>query len=226
MTSKQKIQKIVALIPLRGGSKSIPRKNIKVFAGKPLCYWACKVAVDSEHIDEVWVSTEDSEIKEVVLGFNLGVKVQDRPKELAADDSSTEGVMLHFAKEVPFDILVTLQATSPFTDSKDLDNALKEFDEKSFDSMVSGVLLKRFFWTPDGTPLNYNPLKRPRRQDFSGTVMENGAFYVTKRKILEDTKSRLGGKIGVFQMAEYTATEIDEPEDWARAEGIFKNLNI
>ena len=217
-------KKIVALIPLRGGSKSIPRKNIKLLAGKPLAYFALKAAADSKYIDEIWVSTEDKKIKDVVLGLGLGVKIIDRPEELAKDDSSTESVMLHFAKEIPFDILVTLQATSPFTTSKDLDSALKEFTKKDFDSMVSGVPTKRFFWTPEGRPLNYDPKKRPRRQDFTGSVMENGAFYITRREILEKTSSRLGGKIGVFQMLENSALEIDEPDDWKKAEKVLESL--
>ena len=216
-------KKIIALIPLRGGSKSIPYKNIKPMAGKPLAYFALKAAADSKYIDEIWVSTEDKKIKDVVLELGLGVKIIDRPEKLAKDDSSTESVMLHFAKEIPFDILVTLQATSPFTTSRDLDSALREFTKNGFDSMVSGVKTKRFFWTSEGRPLNYDPKKRPRRQDFDGSIMENGAFYITSREILEKTSSRLGGKIGVFQMPENSALEIDEPDDWEEAEKILKS---
>jgi len=174
-------KKIVALIPLRGGSKSIPYKNIKPLGGKPLSYWVCKAATEAELIDEVWVSTEDKKIKETVLSFGLGVKVIDRPKEFAQDDSSTESVMLHFAGTVPFDILVTIQATSPLTESEHLDHAIRKFVTEEYDSMVSGVTLKRFFWTHDGKPLNYEPVKRPLRQEWDGTVMENGAFYVTEK---------------------------------------------
>ncbi|MSU55036.1 MAG: acylneuraminate cytidylyltransferase family protein [Candidatus Taylorbacteria bacterium] len=218
--------KIVGLVPLRGGSKSIPYKNIKTLAGKPLCYWVLKAATDSKYIDEVWVSTEDKKIKDTVLSFGLGVKVIDRPAELAQDNSSTESVMMHFAKEVSFDILITIQATSPLTENQDLDLAIEQFVEGKMDSMVSGVQLKRFFWTHEGVPLNYNPLKRPLRQEWNGTIMENGAFYITKREILDTLKNRLGGKIGVFKMPEHTAVEIDEPEDWLfienRLSGHFK----
>lgn len=206
--------KIVALIPLRGGSKSIPNKNIKNLAGKPLCFWSLFSAINSKKIDEVWVSTEDKKIKKIVENFNLGVKIIDRPKELADDSSSTESVMIHFAEKVPFDILVTIQATSPLTSNSDLDSALKEFSEKNLDSMVTGVPTKRFFWSRDGKPLNYNPHLRPRRQDWNGSIMENGAFYITKRKILDEQKNRLGGRIGVYEMPEETAIEIDEPSDF------------
>ncbi|MBM3261441.1 acylneuraminate cytidylyltransferase family protein [Candidatus Kaiserbacteria bacterium] len=206
--------KIVALIPLRGGSKSIPYKNIKEIAGHPLAYWTCKAAKDSPRISEVYVSTEDSKIKEAVESLGLGIKVIDRPAEFAQDTSSTESVMLHFMESVPFDILVTLQATSPMTTGADIDKAFEQFERDNLDSMLTGVLSKRFYWTREGKPLNYDPMARPRRQDFAGTIVENGAFYITKRAILEQYKNRLGGKIGVYEMSEDTFVEIDEPADW------------
>ncbi len=211
-------KKIVSLVPLRGGSKSIPYKNIKEIAGKPLCYWALKAATDSKYIDEVWVSTDDKKIKDVVLSFNLGVKVIDRPTELAQDTSSTESVMSHFAEHVEFDILNLIQATSPFTTSEDLDIAIEQFERDGDDSLLTGVLYKKFYWSPSGVPLNYDYLKRPRRQEFEGVVNENGAFYLTKKEIFQKNKNRLGGKIGIFLMPEDKAIDIDEPSDWALAE--------
>lgn len=215
--------KIVSLVPLRGGSKSIPYKNIKEIAGKPLCYWVLKAASSSKYIDEVWVSTDDKKIKDVVLSFELGVKVIDRPAELAEDSSSTELVMLHFAEHVDFDILNLIQATAPFTTSGDLDNAIEQFKQEGDDSMLTGVLYKKFYWTPDGKPLNYDYLNRPRRQEFEGVVNENGAFYLTKKEILGKNKNRLGGKIGIFLMPEEKAVDIDEPSDWPLAEAVLKN---
>ena len=79
-----------------------------------------------------------------------------------------------------------------------------------------------FFWDERGIPINYNPLKRPRRQEFKGTLMENGAFYVTSKKILEQTECRLGGKIGFYEMPFETATEIDEASDWEIVANLLK----
>ena len=216
--------KTVVLIPLRGGSKSIPYKNIKDIAGKPLAFWTLHAAANSKYIDEVYVSTEDAKIKETILGLGLGPKVHviDRPMEFAQDTSSTEAVMLHFAENVPFDLLVTIQATSPFTTSEDLDTALEKFLAGGFDSMLTGVRYKKFWWTLDGKPLNYDYLKRPRRQEWEGVVNENGAFYITKREILDTVKNRLGGKIGIFEMPEDKAVDIDEPSDWIEAEKHLK----
>jgi CMP-N-acetylneuraminic acid synthetase len=217
-----KNHKIIALVPLRGGSKSIANKNIRKLAGKPLAYWALSAATGSKHIDEVWVSTEDAKIKKVVLGLGLKVKVIDRPIELAGKNSSTESVMLHLAKAVPFDVLVTLQATSPLTESKNIDRAIEELIEGEHDSLVTGVRVKRFFWEETGKPINYDPAKRPMRQNWKGVITENGAFYITKRKLLEQTQCRLGGKIKVFEMLPETELEIDEPHDWKRVAKLLK----
>jgi CMP-N-acetylneuraminic acid synthetase len=211
----------ITLIPLRGGSKSIPKKNIKSLAGKPLSAWTLEAAAASVHVGSVYVSTDSDEIAKVVQGLGLGVKVISRPAEFATDAASTESVMLHFMREVEFDVLVTIQATSPLLTAQDLDKAIAQFHEQQLDSMLSAVRTKRFFWNDDASPINYNPLHRPRRQNFTGTLMENGAFYITKKEVLERYHCRLGGKIGVYEMDESSAVEIDEPEDWERVERLL-----
>jgi N-acylneuraminate cytidylyltransferase len=222
---KKSSKKVVALIPLRGGSKSIPYKNIKPLNGKPLAYWVCKAALDSKHIQEVWVSTDDEKIKKAILKMNLGIKVIDRPAEFATDKASTESVMTHFAENVPFDVLVTIQATSPLTKSEHLNEAIEKLHAEKLDSLVTGVTVKRFFWGHDGKPHNYDPKNRPMRQDWKGVVMENGAFYITRKKILDEHKCRLGGKIGVYIMPDHTALEIDEPDDWKKITKLIKKRN-
>ena len=219
--SIQSHPRTLALIPLRGGSKSIPQKNIKILAGKPLCAWVLEAASAAARIDAVYVSTDCPEIAAVVRALGLGVQLIDRPTILASDQASTEGLMLHFIEYVPCERLVTIQATSPQLSSADLDAALVRFERDRLDSLLSAVRTKRFFWHDNGTPINYDPLHRPRRQDFGGTLMENGAFYITRSAILEKYQCRLGGRIGIHEMPEHSAMEIDEPEDWARVEALL-----
>lgn len=199
----------------------MPKKNIKPIAGMPLCSWTLDAAASSALIDTVYVSTDSEEIVDVVQGLGLGVKVIMRPAEYATDEASTEAVMLHFMNQVDFDVLVTIQATSPLLTAHDLDQALVKFQDQQLYSMLSAVRTKRFFWHDDATPINYDPLLRPRRQDFRGTLMENGAFYITRREVLQNHHCRLGGKIGIYEMDEATAVEIDEPEDWERVERLL-----
>src|SRR5215510_9468974 len=121
---------VVALVPLRGGSKSIPGKNIRDLAGKPMCAWVLEQALLASCIDRVFVSTESPEIAETVRRIDERIDVVERPSELAQDTSSTESVMLHFAGFVPFDCLFTIQATSPLTRAADLEAAFDQFQDR------------------------------------------------------------------------------------------------
>jgi len=220
------MEKIVALIPLRGGSKSIPQKNIRMIASKPLCAWVLEAAHNVLKIDEVYVSTDSYEIAAVVEKLGLGTKIIMRPEHLATDSSTTESVMLHFTEQVDYDILVTIQATSPLLRDVDLSNALELFSSEKYDSLLSAVRVKRFYWQDNGVAINYDPTNRPRRQDFSGTLMENGAFYISKRDIVLENECRLGGRIGIYEMPEQTAVEIDEPDDWDVVEKLLQSRTI
>lgn len=206
---------IIALIPLRGGSKSIPLKNIRLIAGKPLCYWVLEAAVKSGIFDRIIVSTDSEKIREEVSRFGFAnVLIDRRPAELSTDTASTESVMIDIMGKYQFDLLCTIQATSPLTEAADFTAAYDLFQKGNYDSLLTGVRSKRFFWNVDGSPINYDPLYRPRRQDFQGCIVENGAFYITKREILEKFSCRLGGKTGIYEMNETTYREIDEPADW------------
>jgi len=185
-----------------------------MIAGKPLCAWVIEAASQVKEIDEIYVSTEDKEIAQIVKAINPNIKIIDRPPELATDEASTESVMLHFARFVKFDVLITLQATSPLTTPEDIRNGLDKFFSENLNSLLTGVRCKRFFWTEECEPVNYDYKRRPRRQDFKGWIMENGAFYITDYETLIKNKCRLGGKIGILEMSPINAFEIDEPDDW------------
>ena len=132
--------------------------------------------------------------------------------------------MLWFVKENPCDVLSLIQVTTPTVTPDDFKLAYKQFQLEDSDSLVTGVPFQRFIWKKAGVPINYDPVHRPRRQDFNDNVMENGSFYFTKTTILEKFNSRLAGKISVYVMKNETAIEIDEPEDWQEAENAFKKL--
>jgi N-acylneuraminate cytidylyltransferase len=215
----------VALIPARGGSKGIPRKNIRPLAGRPLIYWTCRAAQDCPQIDTVYVSTDDAEIEAAVRGLNLS-KVQPiaRAPETATDTASTESVLLDFAQRLDFDRIVLIQATSPLLRAADLDAGC-ELLHRGFDSVLSVVRQKRFLWERHaergGVPINYDYRSRPRRQDFDGQLVENGAFYITTRERLLAERCRIGGKIGLVEMPEETYIELDDLHDWHIVEALL-----
>lgn len=217
---------VVAFIPARGGSKSIPLKNIRLFCGKPLIYWNLKAINDVNKIDKVVVATDSDQIEETVNSFKLSkVEVYRRLPKNATDTSSTESVMLEYLEQSGLeneDTFLLVQATSPLTTTEDFTKALEQYDLGNIDSLLSGVNIKRFFWNKDGSPKNYDFRSRPRRQDFDGEFMENGAFYINRVQNIIKDKNRLSGKIGLFEMPEYTAIEIDEPDDWKMAEHLMR----
>ncbi len=212
----------IAFIPLRCGSKSIPFKNIKEFCGKPLVYWNLKAIEESKLIDIVYVATDCEEVVAEINKFNFSkVVLYKRDEENARDTSPTEDVMIEFLtknKQNDEDLFLLVQATSPITQSYDFDNAIMQLKDSDKDSLLTVVNEKRFFWNSDGTPLNYDYKNRPRRQDFEGLYLENGAFYINKIKNILKDNNRLSGKIDLYIMNDYTSIEIDEPLDWNIAE--------
>lgn len=211
--------KTIAFIPVRGGSKSIPLKNIKIINGRPLVYWTVLAAVECREIDKVFVSTDSTVIKETVESFGFDkVEVVSREESTATDTASTESAMLEFAERYEFENMILIQATSPLLTSEDLRKGLEMFALPQYDSILSVVRQKRFVWkeNEDGiaSPVNYDVFNRPRRQEFDGYLVENGAFYISSRKGLLQTGNRISGNIGVVEMREETYFEIDEPSDW------------
>jgi N-acylneuraminate cytidylyltransferase len=220
----------VAFIPVRGGSKSIPLKNIREIAGRPLVYWTANAACGCDDIDIVYISTDCERIKETVESFGLEkVKVIGRSKESASDTASTESVMLEFANQYEFDNIVLIQATSPLLTEKDLNKGFELYKLPDTDSVMSVVRQKRFHWKVDengyAAPLNYDPFNRPRRQEFEGYLVENGAFFITGKSRLLESKNRISGNIRVYEMDESSYFEIDEPSDWIIIEQLLKNRN-
>ena len=133
--------------------------------------------------------------------------------------------MLEFAEKYIFDYIYLIQATSPLLRAEDLSAGWKKFIETGADSLLSAVPQKRFIWKRDGAlvrPDNYDPAKRPRRQDFDGFLTENGAFYLTSRERLLSTKCRLSGKIACCEMPEESYVELDEKSDWDFIETILE----
>lgn len=217
------INRFVVFIPVRGGSKSIPKKNIKLLGGLPMVRWTLQAAEGCALVERVYVATDDEEIATVVRNLcGSKTEVIGRSPETATDTASTESAMLEFARSHAFEHIILMQATSPLTTAEDLSQAIQLYQESNADSLLSVVRQKRFVWETDRTnpgnnfikAWNYDPLQRPRRQDFDGFLVENGAFYITSRELLLQTGSRLSGNVVGYEMDEKTYFEVDEPSDW------------
>ena len=220
------MSRVIAFIPVRGGSKSIPLKNIKPLCGKPLVCWNIEALEACPEVDEVIVATDSNDIWNTVESRNYKkTHLYRRSAQNACDTASTESVMLEYieyAKLVKDDVFMLVQATSPLTETVHFTEALRQYGKGKYDSILSCVRNYRFFWNGDGSSMNYDYMNRPRRQSFSGMLMENGAFYINTVGNILSNGNRLGGKIGVYEMPEYTATEIDEPDDWMILERLMR----
>lgn len=218
--------KTIAFIPARGGSKSIPLKNIKLFCGKPLVCWNIEALERCPEVDEIVVATDSDDIWNVVAQRNYKkTHLYRRSAENACDTASTESVMLEYIHYSNLDketVFMLVQATSPLTETKHFYEALQMYAAGEYDSIITCVRNFRFFWNENGTSMNYDYMSRPRRQNFKGILMENGAFYINIVKNILQNGNRLFGKIGIYEMPEYTATEIDEPDDWIVLENLMR----
>ena len=216
-------KKIIAIIPARGGSKGIQKKNIKLLAGKPLISYSIQQSLKSKYIQEVIVSTDDEEISSV--SKNYGAEVIIRPKKLGGDEIPTEPViehsLIHFRKKHGYlpNYFVLLQPTSPLRESKDIDDAIKKIIDENADSLFSACKNDRFYWDAEQhVSINYDFTNRPRRQDKIWELIENGSIYITKADMFLKEKNRLTGKIISYLMPKWKSFEIDEPFDFELVE--------
>lgn len=211
----QSIQAI-AIIPARGGSKGVPRKNVRSLAGKPLIAHTILDAREASLVSSVYVSTDDPEIAQVSQAY--GAQVIHRPPELANDTASSESALLHALEtiELSLDLIVFLQCTSPIRTGADIDRAILQLQAQNADSLLSVSPSHRFLWEEaqeTAKSINYDYRNRPRRQDMKPQYVENGSIYVFKPWVLQE-ENRLGGKIALFPMSESAAWEIDSLIDF------------
>lgn len=213
--------KIRCLIPARGGSKGVPRKNITSIAGKPLIAWSIEAALSASAIENVYISTEDAEIAEVARAYDA--LIIDRPPELALDETSSDAVLIDAVRQweaqegVYPEFFVFIQCTSPIIDPRDIDNAIDYFRRTEADSLISVVAEHLFLWrrTPDAAvvPVNHEKSYRLRRQEREPDYRESGSIYIVRSEKLLQDETRYCGKTVMYEVPRESAFEFDHPED-------------
>lgn len=220
----------VAIIPARGGSTGIEKKNIVPFLGAPLLTHTVDQALESDAVDRTYLSTDDDDI--AAVGRDASAEIIDRPAEIAGDSSPTEDALLHALsvmrdEGVDPDVIVLLQCTSPLRRQEDIDEAVSLVTEEGYDSAVSCCEDHKFYWREGeegAEPINYDPKERAMRQELDDRYQENGSIYVTRTEILETENCRLGGEIGIHEMPEALSFEIDTPEDLRLVEALGREV--
>ncbi len=201
---------ILGITPARGGSKGVPRKNIKEIAGKPLIAWTIEAASKSRMLDRYVVSTEDIEIAGISRQY--GAEVLDRPADLSTDEASTLNVLQHAIGNIPCDIVVLLQAISPVRRDGLIDVCIREFIDNGYDSLATGFICKYVEYGKNEF----------RRQDIQGFFYDDGNIYVIKADPIR-MGDRYGKKIGRKIISRWENVEIDDEFDFWIAEKILLN---
>ena len=217
----------VAIIPARGGSKGVPRKNLRLVGGVPLVERAVRAAAAASRIDLVVVTTDDAEIS--AASTAAGAMVVQRPAGLAGDEASSESALLHAIDALEADgetvgTVVFVQATSPFIPSAGIDEAVAHIREDRYDSVFSAFETYGFLWRRDehghAEAINHDAEHRPRRQDREPHYLETGAFYAFTAAGFRAAGHRFFGRIGIVEVPERTAIEIDDEQQLAVASAI------
>ena len=228
--------RILAIIPARGGSKGVPRKNIKELGGKPLLAYTAEAALTSSLITKVILSTEDEEIMQVGKTHGLEVPFQ-RPDDLAKDQSGSLGVVQHavqyFEKQGEFfDAVILLQVTSPFRERGFIDQALEKFITSKADALISVLPVPHEYnphWVFETD--RHNNLKIAtgekqiikRRQDLPEAYFRDGSIYITKTEVIKQG-SFFGENLTYIESNPAKHVNIDTLEDWEKAEEMIKTL--
>ena len=228
---------VVAIIPARGGSKGIPKKNLVDFCGQPLLAWTIACCRRSRLIKEVFVSTDDSEIAAVAKRY--GAEVVVRPPELSTDTADSESALIHALdfiesnRKERVDAVVFLQATSPLREPAELDGALAKFKAEKLDSLFSAAELEdMLIWREEAGRFqswNYDFQNRKRRQEAGNEgrqFVETGSFYISTPRLLREKHNRLGGVIGIWPVPFWKSFEIDSQEGLRLCEQLMKTYHL
>ena len=226
--------KVLGIIPARGGSKGISRKNIKLMDNKPLIQYTIEATQNCKLITDFIVNSEDKEIRSIAN--SLGAKTQDRPNEFWYDNSFQEvdrllkWSILEYEKTFgKVDIVVLLYPTSPLRMSRDISNCINLIIKEGFDSSLTLREDRTYIWKKKGIenevePVNYDPKKRgPNQLEGWNQWVENKAVYAMKRDLIIQSGCRLGGKIGYSEMSKLNSIDIDIIDDFLLAEQIIKS---
>lgn len=223
--------KILVVIPARGGSKGIPRKNIRLLNNKPLISYSIGIAKSSEYVDDVVVTTDDSEI--ALLSEKFGASVIRRSEDLAGDEVPLDPVIYDAVVQKEkiafdeYDIVITLQPTSPLLKSSTLDRAIEKFEDFAVDSVLSVVDDRHLSWGYDENNQRYFPnyIERKNRQYLPKDFRETGAILATRRQFIHED-SRLGTNLDLIEVSRQESVDIDNYEDWWIAENYLQKKRI
>jgi len=221
---------ILVVIPARGGSKGIPRKNLRLLNDKPLIYYSIKTALSSKYNLDVYVSSEDDEILNTATQF--GAKVHKRDLSIADDKTTLDPVIFDcysYAKKkekVEYDFIITMQPTSPLLKINSLDNAIEIMvQSNNIETVIAAKDDTHLSWRKENDKFFPNYKKRVNRQYLTPTFTETGGFFITRKNIIT-SQSRIGKNVELYTLQDGEEIDIDTYEDWNLCEYHLKRKQI
>jgi len=220
----------VAVIPARGGSKGIPRKNLRPLGGRPLLRYAVRAALDTPGVDDVIVNTDDPEI--ALFARRFGARVQMRPAELADDAVPLDPVIAHTVAAYEAEtgaraaVVLTIQPTSPLVSPDDIAAAVRRLDDSGADTVISAVPDRHLTWRRTEGGFRPNYAERVNRQYLPDDYRETGAIVACRAALLRERGTRIGERIELLVMPPERAIDIDTYQDWAVAEFLLRRRRV
>jgi CMP-N-acetylneuraminic acid synthetase/spore coat polysaccharide biosynthesis predicted glycosyltransferase SpsG len=220
--------KTLVIIPARGGSKGIPRKNIRYLNGKPLIAYSIETAKQSKYVDKIIVSTDDNEI--ATIAEKYGAEIILRPEHLASDEVPLDPVIYDVVEKLEnqgifFDYIVTIQPTSPLLKTKTLDKVIETLVNGDYDTVLTAVDDRHLAWTKENEVFIPKYKERKNRQYLPPEYRETGAILASKRSVITQD-NRIGQRVTLYEVDKYESVDIDSPMDWWIAEKILKRKKV
>ena len=222
-----KLEKIVALLPMRHDSKRVPGKNFRPMCGKPLYAHIIETLLSVEEIRQVVVDTDSPPVIEGLTRDYPQVKVLLRPEELRADTTPTNEILVHDTAQVPADLYLQTHSTNPLLKAETIRRAIEQLRQAypEYDSLFGVTRLQTRLWDELGRAVNHNPAVLLRTQDLPPIYEENSCIYLFTRKTLISRRNRLGERPMMFEIDAREATDIDVELDFVIAETLMTHQN-
>lgn len=224
------IDKVIALLPMKGNSERVPNKNLKIFDGKPLYHRVLNTLLQSKYIDKVVINTDSEILKtDIETFFKERVIIIDRPNLIIGDFVSMNKIIQYDIEKIEGDLYIQTHSTNPLLKTASIDKAIEKMIvpaiEREYDSVFSVTKVQTRLYKKNGDPFNHDSKELLRTQDLEPLYEENSNFFIfTKESFIESGGKRIGKEPLMFELDKIEAIDIDEPQDFIMAEALYKLL--
>ena len=214
---------IIALVPMRHHSQRVPRKNYRLFNGKPLFYWILTTLLRCPSLDAIYIDTDSPVIKKKAKELSDRIFIIDRPARLRGDKVAMNDILLYDVSQVKADYYLQTHSTNPLLKKEAVERAIREFlRSRACDSLFSVTRFQKRLWTKNGRALNHNPGRLEQTQDLPPLFEENSCLYIFSKENIRKRKNRIGQRPLMFEISKDEAFDIDEEIDFTIAETLSK----